>query len=130
MARAAPASTAVWQGARRSEPQRATGELAVIEPGGAIQLRYDRRKFEADAPLVRASARRLECRRPWFPPSRDEARNRLDDEHAIALPTAVHELVEQCIAFGIRELVERVGRDERRRPSWQTDSGRISLLRR
>jgi hypothetical protein len=57
----------------------------VIETGCAIELRNNRRQLGPKPPLVAATADRFDASAPPAPPRRDEARERLHDQHLIAV---------------------------------------------
>src|SRR6266851_9387653 len=78
-----------------SEPQRPTGDFAVIQTGRAIELRDDRRQLRAKPPLVGTAAGRFERVAPPIPPAGDEAGERLDDQHAIAAAGALDKVSQQ-----------------------------------
>ena len=69
------------------QPKGPRGQLAVIEPRSAIELRDKRRQLDAEPPLVRTPARGQNVVPPAAPPARDKASDGLDDQHAI--PAAV-----------------------------------------
>src|SRR4029453_17936836 len=89
----------------------------MIETGGPIELRDQRREIGAEAPLVRSSSCGQDALLPPVPPGRDESRDRLDDEDLIrfarpnpaitVITTAIEGLGQQLIARRIRQLVQR-----------------------
>src|SRR5262245_9920361 len=103
----------------RTNPERSPGDFAVIETRRAIEPRHDVGKCGTHAPLVGAPARLLERAAPSSPPTCGAARNRLDDEDAVAMSGALDQLGQQPVANRVVQLVECERREYRVRGWFQ-----------
>jgi hypothetical protein len=101
----------------------------MVETGGAIEPRDDRRQINRESPLVASAARALDRRPPPCPPGRHGSSDRLDDEQAVAAPCAFDEAAEQRLADGVRQLVDRERGDQRRPLAREHRRGDIGLAR-
>src|SRR6476660_2218876 len=71
------------------------GQLTRVEAGCGGNLGQQAGQLGREAPLVGAAARLSTGVRPFSPPARDPAGDRLDNEHCRALPRATDDLRQQ-----------------------------------
>ena len=67
-----------------SDTQAASGQLAMVEARGLVEIPQQGRPLDPESPVAGLSANRLERRPPGVPPRRHAARNRLDHDHLMA----------------------------------------------
>src|SRR5512134_2659202 len=96
----------------RREMQRPSGQLAMIEPRGAVHLRESPGEPDPEAPGVGAPAPLLEPALPWPPPWSDALGYRFDDEKARTAPSDRVEPHEEAAARTLLQLVEGEGGDD------------------
>ncbi len=88
----------------------------MVHAGRSIQFLHDGRQLDGEAPFVGPPTRRDDRVPPARPPRRDEPRNRLDDEQAVAWPPAIEQTRQQRVARRGGQLVHRKrGKDGARR---------------
>jgi hypothetical protein len=98
----------------------------VVQAGGTIELRDDRRQLDPDPPLVVAPSGGHECLAPASPPGSHEPGDRLDDQHRTPAGRVVQETGQERVTRGIGELIhgER-GKNRRQRKSGGGDVGAL-----
>src|SRR5204862_6294159 len=97
-----------------SYEQRPPGQFSMIEAGGAIEFRNERRQIDAESPLVGTTSGAVKCVLPGRPPSGNRSRERLHNEHAIAGAGALEQTRQQRGAAPLIELVDHERRQDSR----------------
>lgn len=101
----------------------------MIEAGGPIEFRDERRQINAESPLVGPASGAVKCALPGRPPSGNRSRERLHDEHAIADRGALEQTRQQRVAALVIELVDDKRRQDHCARPRKGERGRIGSNR-